>query len=150
MTLPPMTDSARQAIDQARAEAKRFNQSFVNSEHLLLALLSSQHTHVSRLLRKHHVDTMGLRANLLSVMPFSENPPDVKGELPLSPRLQKVINHSNSMARVAREPKVCTRLLLLGLLDEGTPAFVRGLKAAGANAEAIVRDAGQKPADVES
>jgi ATP-dependent Clp protease ATP-binding subunit ClpC len=145
-----LTDNARKIIDQAQVEARQLNQEFVGTEHVLLALLHTSGTQAARILRQQHVDRDALRSQLLSVMPFSDTAPVVTGNLPLSPKVQRVLNSALVMSRSLREPKLSTRVLLLALMDEeGTP-FVKALRDTGADVEQILRALSEKPADTEA
>ena len=70
---PVLTDSARKVLEDAQQEARALSQEFVGTEHMLLAMLKCSNCQVSRQLRQHHVDREGVRAQLLSVMGFSES-----------------------------------------------------------------------------
>jgi ATP-dependent Clp protease ATP-binding subunit ClpB len=147
---PPLTQCAQKVIEQARAEAKKYNQSFVNSEHVFLALVTAHGCHSSRLFRTHRVDTEALRTNLLAVMPYSEMPPAVTGELPLSAKAQKLINNANVLAKHARDQKITTRYLLMSLMEDSSAPFIRALKNVGVDVDTLKRDASEKPTDAET
>src|SRR2546423_5153997 len=124
----PLSETARKVFEQAQQEARGLNQEFVGTEHLLLALLATSGTSVSRLLRQYHVDKDALRSQIRSMLAFSENPPVVHGALPLSPKAQRVVNSAVVMARSLREATVSTRLLLLALLDDSRTSTLRSMK----------------------
>jgi ATP-dependent Clp protease ATP-binding subunit ClpC len=147
---PPLTESVRKVLDEAQTEARHLNQEFVGTEHLILALLKSQGNHASRALRTQRVDKDGVRSDLLSVMPYSENAPVVSGSLPLSPKAQRAINSAIVMAGSLRESKVSTRVLLLALMDESGSAFVSALRQAGVDVEALLKALAAKPHDDEA
>jgi ATP-dependent Clp protease ATP-binding subunit ClpC len=145
-----LTDNARKVLDQAQLEARQLNQEFVGTEHVLLSLLHVSGTQAARILRQQHVDRDALRSQLLSVMPFSDITPVVTGNLPLSPKVQRVLNSALVMSRSLREPKLSTRVLLLALMDEeGTP-FVKALRDTGVDVEQLLRGLSEKPADSEA
>ena len=146
----PLTDSARRVLDQAQSEARALNQEFVGTEHLLLAILHVPSTQALRALRAHQVDKDSLRAQLLSVLPYADDPPNVTGNLPLSPKAQRVINQSLVMARSLREPKVSTRVLLLALMDDQGAPFLQSMKAIGADVDRLLQALGEKPEDDEA
>lgn len=130
-TLPVLTESMRKVLQQAQVEARHLNQEFVSTEHLLLALLHSEHSDVSRVLRSRHVDTELLRTQISEFLPFSESAPKVSGDLPLSPKAQRLINSAVVKSRALREPKLCTRVFMQTLLDEGNPLLEGAIRAAG-------------------
>ena len=146
---PQLTESTRKVLDQAQAEARHLNQESVGTEHVLLAMLSCHGCHVSRVMRQHHVDRDAVRAQLLSVMAYSENPPVVTGQLPLSPKAQRVIQSAVVMSRSLRETKVSTRVLLLSLMDEPKTVFLQALRDTGVDVETMLRALAEKPAEDE-
>jgi ATP-dependent Clp protease ATP-binding subunit ClpC len=145
----PLTDTARKVLDQSQAEARALNQEFVGSEHLLLAILQVPGSQAIRMLRQHHVDKDALRTQLLSVLPYSEESPNITGALPLSPKVQRVVNQSLVMARSLRETKVSTRVLLLALLDEQGSTLIQCIKKVGADVEGLLQGLAEKPHDEE-
>ena len=147
---PQLTDSTRKALDQAQTEARNLNQEFVGTEHLLLAMLGCHNCHVSRVLRQHHVDRDQVRTQLLSVLGYAEDNPNVTGNLPLSPKAQRAVNAAVVMSRSLREPKVSTRVLLLALMDEPKTVFLQALRQTGVDVESLVRALGEKPTEDEA
>ena len=146
---PQLTDSTRKVLDQAQTEARNLNQEFVGTEHLLLGMLGCHNCHVSRVLRQHHVDRDGVRAQLLSVLGYAEESPNVTGNLPLSPKAQRALNAAVVMSRSLREPKVSTRVLMLALMDEPKTVFLQALRQTGVDVESLVRALGEKPTEDE-
>ena len=146
---PQLTDSTRKILDQAQTEARSLNQEFVGTEHILLAMLGCHNCHVSRVLRQHHVDRDAVRTQLLSVLAYAEESPNVTGNLPLSPKAQRAINAAVVMSRSLREQKVSTRVLLLALMDEQNTVFLKALRETGVDVESLVRALGEKPTEEE-
>jgi ATP-dependent Clp protease ATP-binding subunit ClpC len=149
MPQQPLSETARKAFEQAQQEARALNQEFVGTEHLLLALLASSGTQVSRLLRQYHVDKDALRSQIRSILPYSENPPIVHGQLPLSPKAQRVLNSAIVMSRSLREPTVSTRLIMLTLLDDSRASTLRSMKESGVDVEGLLRALSEKPHEPE-
>ena len=146
---PQLTDSTRKVLDQAQTEARNLNQEFVGTEHLLLGMLGCHNCHVSRVLRQHHVDREAVRTQLLTVLGYAEENPNVTGNLPLSPKAQRAVNAAVVMSRSLREPKVSTRVLMLALMDEPKTVFVHALRETGVDVESLVRALGEKPTEDE-
>lgn len=140
-----LTNSARQVLDDAQNEARKMNQQFVSTEHMALAVLARHGTLASRLLQSHRVDREAVRTDMLTVMPFSEQPPGERGALPLSPKAQRCLNHAIVLARNAHEAKLSTRLLLLALLDDSGGSLLSTLQQAGADVQGLLRDLQSKP-----
>lgn len=144
-----LSQTARQALEQAQHEARSLNQEFVGTEHLLLALLGRPGP-TTRLLRQHHVDADSLRSQIRSSMPFSEEAPIVTGALPLSPKAQRVINSAVVLARSLREKNVSTRLLLAAIFDDSRASILKSLKQSGVDIEGLLRALAEKPTEAEA
>lgn len=143
--LPVLTETMQKVLQQAQVEARHLNQEFVSTEHVLLALLHSEHSDVSRVLRGLNVDVELMRTQISEFLPFSETSPRVSGDLPLSPKAQRLINSAVVKSRSLREPKLCTRVLLLALLDEGNPLLNGALESEGVTRASLLAALGEKP-----
>jgi len=146
----PLSSAAKSALEAAQHEARSLNQEFVGTEHLLLGVIAGSGTQAVRLLRQYHVDREALRTQIRSTLPFSENPPNVPGQLPLSPKAQRVINSSLVMARSLRENVISTRLLLLALLDDARASVLTTMKGGGTDVEGLLKALAEKPAEAEA
>jgi ATP-dependent Clp protease ATP-binding subunit ClpC len=118
------TDSLRRALEIAQAEARRLNQEFVGSEHLLLGLLACETC---------------MHDTLLKALPRSQEDPVVTGQLPLSPKSQRLINEAIVKARALRQPRVSTRFLLIAILDEPNTISREVFRDAGADLDQLQR-----------
>lgn len=134
-----LTDTLRNALQLAQAEARQLNQDFVGSEHLLLGMLGCGDCDAGRALESHHVARAKLRENLIKLLPKGEQPPVVTGDLPFSPRAQRLINGAIVKAQAMRQPKVSTRFVLLSILDESQSIARDALSACGADTEQLER-----------
>jgi ATP-dependent Clp protease ATP-binding subunit ClpC len=143
--LPTFTEAMRKVLAQAQTEARHLNQEFVGTEHILLALLQVGHTDVARVLRARHVDADLVRSEISEFLPFSETPVQVKGDLPLSPRAQKLIQTAVTKARAFHEPAVSTRVFLLTVLEEGNPTLNDALGDAGTSSADLQAALAEKP-----
>jgi len=132
------TDSLRRALEIAQAEARRLNQEFVGSEHLLLGLLACETCTASRIIEQ-QVDRTCLHDTLLKALPRSQEDPVVTGQLPLSPKSQRLINEAIVKARALRQPRVSTRFLLIAILDEPNTISREVFRDAGADLDQLQR-----------
>ena len=146
----PLSNAAKAALEAAQQEARSLNQEFVGTEHLLLGIIAGSGTIATRLLRQYHVDRDALRTQIRSTLPFSENPPNVTGPLPLSPKAQRAINSALVMSRSLRESTVSTRLLLLALLDDARGSILQSLQSSGVDVEGLFKALAEKPAEAEA
>lgn len=143
--MPVLTEAMKKVLTQAQVESRRLNQEFVGTEHMLLSLLHGDHNDVARVMRSQHVDLELLRTQISEFLPFSETPPAITGELPLSPKATRLISSAVVRSRALREPKVSTRIFLLTLMDEGHPLFADALQTAGVDASKLQAELAAKP-----
>ena len=146
----PLSTAAKAALEAAQHEARSLNQEFVGTEHLLLGVSAGSGTQATRLLRQYHVDRDALRTQIRSTLPFSETPPNVTGQLPMSPKAQRVVNAALVMARSLRENVISTRLLLLALLDDARGGVLQTMKSGGTDVEGLLKALAEKQAEAET
>ena len=139
------TDTLRSTLAAAQAAARAHNQDFVGTEHLMLGLLAGDGEAV-RTLRGSHADPERLSAQVDDGLPRGAEPPVVHGDLPLSPKAQRVIHGALVKAQSLREPRVSTRLLLLSLLDAAPAAVAVALDACGVDTDTLVSKLAERPA----
>ncbi len=144
-----LTQSLRQSLDAAQAAARDLHQDFVSTEHLMLGLLATD-SDALRALRSAHAEPQALKSALLAKLPHSQPPLVVTGDLPLSPKAQRVINGAIVTAQVLRESHVSTRFLLKSLLDEPQSIIRQSLKSAGVDIDALLPSLDKKPTAPES
>jgi ATP-dependent Clp protease ATP-binding subunit ClpA len=132
----------------ARREAQSLNQPVVEPEHLLLALVNSQHCRVAYLLRRHHVDRDVLRTAIRAVLPYNEDPPTNR-EPALSPRSQRIVNYSRTVARQLGEQVVTTQSLLLSLLEDQGQRLARALREMDIDPQPLLAELAEKSTEVE-
>jgi ATP-dependent Clp protease ATP-binding subunit ClpA len=143
------TNTLRSALAGAQAAARSHNQDFVGTEHLMLGLLDGDGEAV-RTLRAAHAEAPRLRSSLDGGLPRGAEPPVVTGDLPLSPKAQRVINGALVKAQSLREPRVSTRLLLMSLLDDVPPAVRAALDAGGVDTETLAAKLAERPVAAEA
>ncbi len=148
--LPMLTDNCRKVFEQAQQEARKLNQEFVGTEHLILAILNTPGTLALRTLKRSGVDLDELRSEVRSVLAYSENPPSVTGPLPLSPKLQRTMHTAIVTSKSVREPKLSTRILLLTMIEESGATIRAALKRVGADVDAISQKLATKPEEPEA
>ena len=133
-----LTATFRDTLDQAHREARQLNQEFVGTEHAVLALLAVPASEAGRAL------TAAIAADelcrwLLNRMPKVKKPPVVTGRLPLSPKLQSLVNVAMVRAQAAGQAGVSTRFLLLAILQDEGGVVREALSACGADNDDLVR-----------
>ena len=104
----------------------------------------------TRVLRSAHAEPTKVKNILHSALPRSEKDPVVTGDLPLSPKAQRVLNGAIVKAQAMREARISTRFLLLSLLDESDTEIYRALDSIGADVESLQPKLAEKPGTIEA
>jgi ATP-dependent Clp protease ATP-binding subunit ClpC len=133
------TENLRTALDRAQDEARKLNQDFVGTEHLLLGLLASEDSEAVLGLRQANVGLRELREQLVEVLPKGSEPPVVTGNLPLSPKAKRVINAALVSAQSEGAGRVTSRRLLSSLLEECETVVRTVLRGVGADIDQLQR-----------
>jgi ATP-dependent Clp protease ATP-binding subunit ClpC len=123
----------------AQQEARRLNQDFVGTEHLALALLDQDDSEAGRILAQMNVLSGYVRNEIRHVLPAGKEPPIVAGQLPMSPKSQRLVTNAIVAARAAGQNKVSTRFLLAALVEEAQGAVCESFRRAGANGGELVK-----------
>jgi ATP-dependent Clp protease ATP-binding subunit ClpC len=139
-----LTQTTRSALSAAQSAARERRQDFVGTEHLMLGLLATD-GEAARVLRTSHARLEDVTTALVATLPMGTDEPVVTGDLPLSPKAQRVINGAIVKAQSMRENAVSTRFLLLSLLDELPAAVKSALTNSGADLETLLPKLAEKP-----
>lgn len=124
------TESARQVVVLAQEEARGLKHGYIGTEHLLLGLIRENGRAATTL--KAHGITLAPTRQWFSeqVGGRDEKPP--AGQLPLTPRLKRILEMSTEEAERLGQRAIGTQYLLIALLHEGQGAAVRALGDLGA------------------
>src|SRR5262245_29588685 len=109
---PSLTETLSQVFSAAQQEARQLNQDFVGTEHLAMALLDRDDTEAGRVLEQMNVQAGYIRNALAHTLPAGKEPPIVTGQLPMSPKVQRLISNAAVTAQASGREKISTRLLL--------------------------------------
>ncbi|MEI8352368.1 MAG: Clp protease N-terminal domain-containing protein, partial [bacterium] len=128
------TPRAQQVIQLARAEADRFNHSYVGTEHLLLGLVALGQGVAVSVLERMGISLETLR---MEVEKAVGQGPETKtaGNVPFTPRAKKVLQLASAEARTLNHTYVGTEHILLGLLREGEGVAAQVLRNLNINFE---------------
>ena len=134
-----LTPRAQQVLVLAREEARRFHHNFVGTEHLLLGLLKLEQGVAVNVLKKVGVDLERVRMEMEKLVGPG---PDQKviGNIPLTPRVKKVLSLAAAEAIALNYTYVGTEHILLGLLREGDGVAARVLKNMNVDVEQTRRE----------
>ena len=114
-----LTRRAKVVIDfYSQEEAKRLNHDQVTPEHVLLGLLREPESIAIKSLRNLKVDLDKLKIELETSMAKSSSNTKLFGQIPSSPRVQRLIAFSAEEAKAFGHNYIGTEHLLLGLLRE--------------------------------
>ena len=124
------TNTLRHVMDTAQQEARKHRQEYVSTEALFLGVISCHECEAERILRQAKLNPETLRMFVSRSMPTAKEEPVVIGDLPLTPKAQRMIQGAIVKAQALREPKISTRHLLLSLLDDPQTAIREALSTA--------------------
>jgi len=102
------SETLRLALQFAQANARKLNQDFVGTEHIFLGLLDCESSEAMDALQQAGIDRRALRQALSEQLPRGDGPAVVLGELPFSPRAQRLVQASMVKAREDGRQSVST------------------------------------------
>ncbi|MFF4729039.1 ATP-dependent chaperone ClpB [Streptomyces mirabilis] len=123
MDMNRLTQKSQEALQEAQTIAGRLNQTEVDGEHLLLALLDQPDGLIPRLIDQSGADTRALRTALneeLARRPKVTGPGATPGQVYITQRLAKVLDSAEQEARRLKDEYVSVEHLVLALADEGS------------------------------
>ncbi|AYW49372.1 ATP-dependent Clp protease ATP-binding subunit [Tetragenococcus halophilus] len=113
------TQRAKDVLQIAQEEAKRFKHQTVGSEHILLALLIEPNGIAGKTLREMNVNEEDIREEIEHLTGYGTMTSyPVNGYLPYSPRARQIFAYAGDEAKRLGSPQVGTEHLLLGLLRD--------------------------------
>ncbi|MEU7341181.1 MULTISPECIES: ATP-dependent chaperone ClpB [unclassified Streptomyces] len=142
MDMNRLTQKSQQAVQEAQTIAGRLNQTEVDGEHLLLALLDQPDGLIARLADQTGADTQALRAAVseeLARRPKVTGPGATPGQVYVTQRLARVLDAAEQEAKRLKDEYVSVEHLLLALAEEGSQtAAGRLLKKFGVTEDAFL------------
>jgi ATP-dependent Clp protease ATP-binding subunit ClpC len=133
------TEGARLLIYSARAEASQTGSSFIDTEHLLLALLKDENSLVRRLLPASAVELVEAQAR--NTVQREESVP-LSTDLPLTDSMKRVLWHGSKAADALNSTQISVDHLSVGLLRETDCGATRILTKYGVDYERGMRELG--------
>ena len=134
-----LTPRAHQVIMLARNEAQKMGHDCVGTEHLLLGIIVLGQGVAVSSLQAMGVDLASVRAAVERLSP-PQGGTHIEGELPLTPRVRKVLALSMREAKALNYHYIGTEHILLGLLKEGEGVAAQVLRALNVDVESIRRE----------
>ena len=135
--LERLTEKARRALFFARYEASQFGSPNIETEHLLLGLLSEAHTATKRYLGP-EISQESIREQIKAHSVIREASP-ASADLPFTNECKQVLAYAAEEAERIRDKHIGTEHLLLGLLREEDCFASRMLQERGVTLEQIRR-----------
>jgi hypothetical protein len=123
------TNRARKVLTYAQDEAQRFNHSYIDTEHILLALVREGDSTAARVLETMGVELAKVRTAVEFLIGRGVVP--VVGEVGLTPNAKRVIELAIDEARRLDHHYIGTEHLLLGLVREGEGLAAGVLESVG-------------------
>jgi len=133
------TKRATKAMELANEEAQRFNHEYIDTEHLLLGLMSEDTGVAATILKKLDVTLRKIRVEVEKIHESGPNMATLS-KLPLAPRAKRVIEGALEEARNRHQDKVDTEHLLLSLLRNRDGIAARVLINCGLPSERILQE----------
>ncbi|MCS7214857.1 MAG: ATP-dependent Clp protease ATP-binding subunit [Thermodesulfovibrio sp.] len=130
------TEKGRKIILYAREEAEKRNSEFLDTEHLLLAILREEESIPIAILKKLGINPENVRYELEKRITTEANLLTY-GEIPFSPRAKKVLENAIEEARLLGHPYIGSEHLFLGLIKEEEGIAGKVLRNLGVNLLAV-------------
>lgn len=134
------TETAREAVVLAQAEAHGLDQDYLGTEHLLLGLLGVEEGLAHRVLRSFDVTAEVVRVRVLA-MGAPGRPTSAAKDITVAPRSRKVLKHALREAIVLGFSAAGTEHMLLALIREHECVAAGILRALVPDADPEIRNA---------
>jgi dihydroneopterin aldolase len=132
------TKRARKVVVYAQEEARRFNHSYIGTEHLLLGLLHEDEGVAARALERLNVTLRGAREQLESIVGYGEE--GTGAQAPFTPRSKKVLELALREAMQLGHNYIGSEHILLGLVRENEGVASQMLSSMGVEADEVRRE----------
>src|SRR5579883_2452933 len=132
------TERARKVIFFSKEEARKNNERYVSTEHMLLGLLRENDHVAGQILERIGISALQIHAELEKHISPGSDKPDK--EMQLTPRAKRVIDLAYDEAQLLRNNYIGTEHLLLGLVREGEGLAGRVLATLGVKLEECRRE----------
>ncbi len=133
------TDSAKAALSHAEKTARKLQQGYVGTEHILLGLLKEGNGVAAKVLFQNGVDEKQVMDIVKDLITF-DGAVALKDKENYSPRAQKVLTESYRLAERFHEKRIGTEHILMALIKEGENVAVRLLNTLGVSTQKVYID----------
>jgi ATP-dependent Clp protease ATP-binding subunit ClpC len=129
------TEKARRVVVYAQEEAKKLNQNYIGTEHLLLGLIREEDGIAAKALESLDISLEDVRDQVEELIGHGTYMPT--GHIPFTPRAKKVLELSLREALQLGHNYIGTQHILLGLIREGEGVAAQVLLNLGADLEKV-------------
>ena len=133
------TDSAKAALSHAEKTARKLQQGYVGTEHILIGLLKEGNGVAAKVLFQNGVDEKQVMDIVKDLITF-EGAVALKDKENYSPRAQKVLAEAHRLAERFHEKLIGTEHILMALIKEGENVAVRLLNTLGVSTQKVYID----------
>jgi ATP-dependent Clp protease ATP-binding subunit ClpC len=133
------TDKARRVVVFSQEEAAALSDSFIGTEHFLLALVREEHCSAVKVLASLGVSPDMVRQQVLAATADDIHSGSVSGHIPFTPRAKNTLELSVAEASLLSDDYVGTEHILLGLVREGEGVAAQVLERLGADLDQVRR-----------
>jgi ATP-dependent Clp protease ATP-binding subunit ClpC len=127
--------NARQALELAPEEARRFKHDFVGTEHLLLSLTRVPSGVVANVIGRLGLDSDSVRLEIEKLVSHGVATAGAAAEIPFTPRAKRALQLAADEASVFNQDQIRPEHVFLGLLLEGSGVAALVLKQLGVGIE---------------
>lgn len=133
------TDSAKAALSHAEKTARKLQQGYVGTEHILIGLLKEGNGVAAKVLFQNGVDEKQVMDIVKDLITF-DGAVALKDKENYSPRAQKVLAGAHRLAERFHEKLIGTEHILMALIKEGENVAVRLLNTLGVSTQKVYID----------
>ena len=140
MPIDRFTMSAQEAPQRAAEIMQRYGHNLMDTEHVLLALIEQPQGMVSQLLEMLRVDKNTLTERLDTILRTSPKENSFTGEagqIPITPRVMRVLDLANEEANRMKDEKISTEHMFLAILAERDTPVAQLLEDAGIHRDQV-------------
>lgn len=148
--LPRSSQRVARVVKLANEIAHGYEQEYVGTEHVLLAIQQEGSGIGAAVLAKHEITEGKLRAEIETLMKAQMEETWVFGRLPGTPHFKNVVATAIEQCQEMKSPEVCTEHLLLALIKEKGSVASNTLKNCGLSFETARADAKELAVKAES
>ena len=140
------TPDANQALEGAEAAARRYNHSYIGTEHILCSILAIPNCGACRRFRALGLDPDELRLQLEQMIGHGESV-RMRGEIPITARTRKILELAKLEAKRLKSSAVGTEHLILAILNEGESVAAQILFGHEISAEQFIKASADEESD---